>query len=249
RARTLLEALVERAPRQAVPQAWLAKWHVLKVQQGWSTDPAEDAGRALALTRLALDTHPECTLSLAVDGFVELTILRDGESQIVRVPVQADRDLLIPPLKDQYPEYFIYGPLVFSAATQEYVRGLGSTGLAMLLALDSPMLKRLQEPPSEPEEQLVIVASRVFPHPIAKGYDNRPLGVIESMNGEPVTNLRRLAEMLRDCQDEYIRFEMADRSESLVFRTAQLRESTEEVLTDEGIRYQSSESLRDVFAE
>ena len=184
---------------------------------------------------------------LASDGHVELTISRDGKSQVVRVPVTPDRDLLVPPLKDKYPEYFIYGPLVFSSATQEYLRGLGGQGMGMLLALDSPLVKRMNEAPDEPGEQLVMIASRLFPHPITKGYDNRPLGVIAKLNGVEVKNLRHLAELLRDSTDEFVRLEMGDRSESLVFRREELRDSTEVILTDEGIRYQSSDSLRDVF--
>jgi S1-C subfamily serine protease len=184
---------------------------------------------------------------LASNGIVELTVLRDGESQVLKVPVKPDRNLLVPPLKDLYPEYFIYGPIVFSAATQEYVRGLGGSGLGMLVALDSPLLKRLNDAPEEPGEQLVMIATRLFPHPITKGYDNRPLGVIGSVNGTEVKSLRHLAELLRDCKDEYVRLEMADRSESLVFRTSELKDSTETVLTDEGIRYQASDSLRDVW--
>ena len=75
-ARALLETLIERAPRQCIPQAWLAKWHVLKVQQGWSEAPERDAAEALALTRRALDTDPQCTLALAVDGFVHTNLLK-----------------------------------------------------------------------------------------------------------------------------------------------------------------------------
>lgn len=75
-ARVLLETLIERAPRQCIPQAWLAKWHVLKVQQGWSEAAERDAAEALALTRRALDTDPQCTLALAVDGFVHTNLLK-----------------------------------------------------------------------------------------------------------------------------------------------------------------------------
>ncbi len=71
-ARAMLETLIERAPRQCVPQAWLAKWHVLRVQQGWSEDKARDAARALELTRRALDTDPACPLALAMDGLVHV---------------------------------------------------------------------------------------------------------------------------------------------------------------------------------
>jgi S1-C subfamily serine protease len=186
---------------------------------------------------------------LAKDGKIELTIRRDGEKKTVSVPVSPRRDLLIPILEDGYPEYFIYGPLVLTAATQEYVRALGGNGLGALLVLESPMLARLYRPPSEPGEQLVVIATRMFPHPIIKGYDNRPLGVVQKFNGEKVKNLRSLAEMLRDCEDEFVRFEMSDRSESIVFNQAELEGATEEILSTEGIRYQASEALRDVWAD
>jgi hypothetical protein len=184
---------------------------------------------------------------LASEGKVELTIRRDNESKVIRVPVAPDRDLLIPPLKDRYPEYFIYGPIVFTPATQEYVRALGSAGTAMLAALDSPILKRLYDLPAEPGEQLVVIATRMFPHPITKGYDNRPLSVISKVNGQEIKNLRQLAELLRDTQEEFLRIETADRNESLVFRTSEISSATEQILVDEGIRYQASEALRDVW--
>jgi PDZ domain len=186
---------------------------------------------------------------LAKDGEIELTVLRDGESKKVRVPVSPDRNLLIPPLKNKYPEYFIYGPIVFTPATQEYLRALGGQGTAMLLAFDSPLLKRLNDFPAEPGEQLVLIATRLFPHRITKGYDNRPLAVIDKVNGKKITNLKHLAEVLRDNEEEYLRFETADKNESLIFRTNEIKESTEEILVDEGIRYQASEDLREIWEE
>jgi class 3 adenylate cyclase/tetratricopeptide (TPR) repeat protein len=75
-ARHLLHALLDRGTRQPVPQAWLANWHVLRVQQGWSVDPREDTYQALECTKRALDTDPECSLALAVDGFVYTNLLR-----------------------------------------------------------------------------------------------------------------------------------------------------------------------------
>ncbi|HWM41933.1 MAG TPA: adenylate/guanylate cyclase domain-containing protein [Burkholderiales bacterium] len=76
RARQLLETLVERAPRRAVPQAWLAKWHVLRVWQGWSGDPAADAQLALECTKRALDSDPHCSLALVIDGMVHTNLLK-----------------------------------------------------------------------------------------------------------------------------------------------------------------------------
>jgi class 3 adenylate cyclase/TolB-like protein/Tfp pilus assembly protein PilF len=76
RSRQMLQTLTERAPRQAVPWAWLAKWHVLRVQQGWSNDPALDAQLALECCRRALNADPECSLALAMAGFVHTNLLK-----------------------------------------------------------------------------------------------------------------------------------------------------------------------------
>jgi hypothetical protein len=154
---------------------------------------------------------------------------------------------VLPTLQDAYPEYFIYGPLVFEVASQEYVRALGANGLGALLVLQSPLLTRLYDKPNEPGEQIVVIATRMFPHPSIKGYDNRPLGVIGELNDKPVKNLRSLAEMLRDSEEEFLRFEMAGRGEDLVFRRSEMEDATEEILSNEGIRYQASDSLRDIF--
>ena len=184
---------------------------------------------------------------LAKDGKIKLTVLRDGKKKELSVPVAPHRDYLVPLLEEGYPEYFIYGPLVFAAASQEYVRALGSNGVGALLVLESPLLMRLYQKPAEPGEQLVVIATRMFPHRTIKGYENRPFGVVSSLNGKHVKNLRSLAELLRDNKDEFIRFGMADRSEALVFRRSELESATEEILSNEGIRYQASDSLRDVF--
>ena len=75
-ARHLLEAVIDRARRQALPHAWMAQWFVLRVQQGWSADPARDARQALESSRRALDADPDCSLALAVDGLVHTHFLK-----------------------------------------------------------------------------------------------------------------------------------------------------------------------------
>jgi adenylate cyclase len=75
-ARNLLQTLSERATRQSIAHAWLADWHVLRVQQGWSDDPGRDAQLALQCTRRALDNDPQCSLALAIDGFVHTNLLK-----------------------------------------------------------------------------------------------------------------------------------------------------------------------------
>jgi TolB-like protein len=77
RARVVLEALVERHPRVPTPRAWLAKWWVLRTTRGISREPKQEAARALEQTRTALDIDPDCTLALAMEGFVQCHMRAD----------------------------------------------------------------------------------------------------------------------------------------------------------------------------
>jgi adenylate cyclase len=68
RARDLFDQLAERHRRQSGPHAWLAKWHLLNVVQGWTDDPTVDAQRALDQSRRALDLDARDALALTIDG-------------------------------------------------------------------------------------------------------------------------------------------------------------------------------------
>jgi adenylate cyclase len=71
-AHQLLLALLDRRSREPITLAWLANWHNLRVQQGWSADPEQDAHTALDYTRRALDVDPDCSQALTVSGLVHV---------------------------------------------------------------------------------------------------------------------------------------------------------------------------------
>ncbi len=77
RARQMLDVLRERAPRNAAPAAWLARWHVFKIVQGWSTDTRRDGAQASDFAHRALDHDPKSSLALAMAGSVEAGVNRD----------------------------------------------------------------------------------------------------------------------------------------------------------------------------
>ncbi len=184
---------------------------------------------------------------LAQKGKVPLTLVREGETRQIRLPVTTDRSLLLPSLQDQYPKYFIYGPLVFTAGTQEHMQAMGGKGMAYLSAFDSPLLKRRYDSPVFPGEELVMIATRPFPHPLTHGYGSMALGVVTHLGDVKLKNLHHFAELLRDSKAKFLKLDMAGKSEPLIFRRQEMAAATEEILTDEGIRYQSSAELRDVW--
>ena len=77
RALPMLEALHDRAPRHPDVLAWIARWHVLRVVQGWSENAKFDAGRALSFSDQALSRDENCALALTVRGSAEIGVLGD----------------------------------------------------------------------------------------------------------------------------------------------------------------------------
>ncbi len=68
RSQQLLEAVADRHKRVAAPWAWLAKWHIIQVLQGLSTEPANDFKRAISIADHALDLEPNSALAMAIKG-------------------------------------------------------------------------------------------------------------------------------------------------------------------------------------
>lgn len=77
RAGQLLRHLCERHPRAPEPAAWLAKWHVMSVVQGWSADPRADALAGHASAQRALDERSDHALGLAMDGLIAALLDHD----------------------------------------------------------------------------------------------------------------------------------------------------------------------------
>jgi S1-C subfamily serine protease len=177
---------------------------------------------------------------LARDGKVTLTIERKGKSMTIALPVSDPHLLLIPDLNGTYPRYFVYGPLVFSVATQQFI-GAYSNRLGLSFYLASPLATRIGDTPAYEGEELVVVAAPFLPHRLAKDYSNPAGEVVKSINGVPVKNLAHLVQLLRDSKDEFIVIDFQQRgAESIVFPRQDMQAATEELLTDNGIRAQGS---------
>jgi S1-C subfamily serine protease len=177
---------------------------------------------------------------LTRDGRLPLTIFRQAKEMQVEVPIAPKRPMLIPDLDGAYPSYFVYGPLVFSTATQLYLAGINNAAAA-LSAIASPLSVRRTDRPAFEGEALVVVSSPFFPHRLARGYSQAQSRVVESINGIRIRNLEHLVATLRDATEEFIEVDFAGRKlETLVFPRRDMVEATEEILNDNGVRAQGS---------
>ncbi len=184
---------------------------------------------------------------IAREGTAPFTIVRAGQAQTVAVPVAPTRPMLIPDLQGTYPSYFIYGPIVFSSASQLFLGGLNNAAAA-LSAMASPLALRRADRPAFPGEELVVVSSPFFPHKLSIGYSQAQSRVIESVNGVKIRNLSHLVATLRDAKEEFLVFEFSGRRfETLVFPRKEMMAATEEILNDNGVRAQGSPDLLAVW--
>jgi len=74
---TLFDAAIAKDPLYAAARAWRAYWHVLRVGQGWSPDPADDATQADRFARSAIECNSMEPMALAVHGLVASYLYKD----------------------------------------------------------------------------------------------------------------------------------------------------------------------------
>ncbi|MGA9450858.1 MAG: trypsin-like peptidase domain-containing protein [Verrucomicrobiia bacterium] len=237
-----VEGMVVHKPYKDDPAYPLKEWDVIA---RIGDTPVDDQGMIKLGDNLRVRFEYEIQ-HITTNGTVPLTIVRAGKELKVNLPISANYPQLIPGLNGAYPSYFIYGPLVFSAATEEYLGGLLGTKYAgsvmsHLSYQGNPLVTRRTDQPAFPGEGLVIIASPFFPHKLAQGYDNPRSQVVKAVNGIPVKNLNHLVEILRDAKDEFITIECNTRyGETMIFPRAQMLAATDEILTDNGVRSQGS---------
>jgi len=186
----------------------------------------------------------------ARDGKVPLTVVRAGKAQTIQLPVSTAHPMLMEGLENTYPPYFIFGPVVFSVATSDFVNAINSRGslTALLAFIGNPMIVRRGDQPAFPGEQLVVISSPFLPHQLAKGYPNPTARVISKVNGIKIKNLHHLVLVLRDSKDANIVIESAGiGGEILVFPRQAAIAATDDILADNGIRSQGSPKEMEIW--
>jgi S1-C subfamily serine protease len=191
---------------------------------------------------------------LARDNTVAMAIRRDNKEQTLDVAVGPEQNRwLLPYTTGSSPSYFIYGPLVFTEASDEYVSslayGANSTPRIMnSLFAGNPLFTRYGDRPAFPEERIVLVAHPMFTHKISNGYRDPFTNAVAQVNGVRVRNLRHMVEVLRDATGEFVEFTFhGNFTDTIVFKRKEAMDATEEILNDNGIRQQCSPDIAPIW--
>jgi hypothetical protein len=99
----------------------------------------------------------------------------------------------LPKGHDLLPTYYIYGGLVFSPLTENYLKRWGEAWVND--APDKLMSLFYYGLPTTAEEQ-VIILSNVLPHNMNKGYQDLSECIISEVNGQKIHNLRSMVRII-----------------------------------------------------
>jgi S1-C subfamily serine protease len=187
---------------------------------------------------------------VAKDGKVPVTIVRGGKEMQVSLPVGGPRPLLIPELNGGYPSYFVFGPIVFTRATTDFLSLISGNSMAVTAYsfLGNPLITHRGDHPDAQREELVVVAAPFFPNKLVNGYGPHAGFVLESVNGIRVKSLKHLVEILRDAKDDDVVLRFDQRyGETMVLPRKAMLDATDAILQDNDIRTQGSADMMAVW--
>ena len=137
---------------------------------------------------------------------MELNILRQGRDKLMKLklnlPVGVNQ---LVPLEqyDVQPTYFIYGGLIFSPLTVNYLKTWGTTWFTnapknLVASLQFDQLTQVGEK--------IVVLTRVLPDEVNKGYHNSGDYRIVKVNGQPINNLKDLVRIVEGSSEPFVTF-------------------------------------------
>ncbi|MEM7697671.1 MAG: PDZ domain-containing protein [Verrucomicrobiota bacterium] len=135
-----------------------------------------------------------------VGDTLTLEIIRDGEPRTLEVELKrkAPEDFLIDPyMFDRGPNYLIFGGLIFQELTLPYLESWGdewATRAPFRLVYANANSEAFEE---EGRRKLVIL-SNVLKTPSTLGYERIAAAILTDVNGNPINDLRDLADALGD---------------------------------------------------
>jgi len=169
-----------------------------------------------------------------------IKILRGGKEMEVTLPLKMSRPLVSACEFDVMPTYFIYGGMVFSPLSLNYLQSWGSNWWYV-----TPVHFRnhLQNATAEPDHQQVVVLQFVLADKANVGYHNIDNAVVKSVNGEKIVDMKDLVAKIEKAEGEFVEIE-TEGGDRLVFSRATAKDVTERVLKRYRIPGDRSDDLR-----
>jgi hypothetical protein len=200
---------------------------------------ADDATYVFAPGKRMLFTH---LLSGYQTGqVVRFDVLRDGVPRSVQMAVApVDGALVRGPLYDTRPSYFVYGGLVFTPITRNYLDTFGQNDL-------SAAFRHLQEYGRQSAERReAIVLAFVLPDEVNGGYHDYRGIVVDAINGRRLSRMADVIEAFKHPKDGFqvVTFDPVSDGGRLVMDAAEAEKSGPRILERHHIPSDRSDDLK-----
>ncbi len=169
-------------------------------------------------------------------------ILRDGKELEVEFTLKTSRDLIARPQYDAKPNYLVYGGMVFTEITYDYLAKMeGNVARYTYYYFDGFPAKGFEK---------VVSLIQVLPHAVNQGYQDLGALSVESINGQTVDSLKSMIAALAKPQGAYQIIEL-DRiaempgtaAQTVILNKVEAEAALGEILKKNGIPADRSEDL------
>ncbi|CAA7407113.1 unnamed protein product [Spirodela intermedia] len=168
-------------------------------------------------------------------------ILRKSEVHEFNVKLETHKRLIPAHIKGRPPSYYIIAGFVFTCISVPYLR----SEYGKDYEYDAPvkLLDKLLHSMAQSEDEQLVVVSQVLVADINIGYEEIVNTQVLSFNGKPVKNLKGLATLVENCNEEFLQFSL-DYDQIVVLETKTAKAATLEILSTHCIPSAMSDDLR-----
>ena len=143
-----------------------------------------------------------------VGDAVNIRVLRDKKTADLSFPLSKKRYIIPRAEYDTKPSYYIFGGIVFTTLTGDYLFKLGNNLFREASSLYSKYFNDI----ATPQKQEVVIVQQILSDELNIGYDDCVNGVVEKVNGSRVSDIKDLIKKIQDCGDDYIVIELEYKS-------------------------------------
>lgn len=177
-----------------------------------------------------------------INDKLDLEVLRNGKR--MKVSVVLDRSMqemhLVKLQSNTLPTYFIYGGLVFSPLTSNYLKEWGRSWFSKA---PSELITVAKNNLKTKEDEEVVVLIKILAAEVNAGYHESRNLIIKKVNGKEIGNIRELVRTVENSRGEFISFEDAGGKE-IVLDRKQVEKENPDILKTYRINSDRSEDLR-----
>jgi len=170
---------------------------------------------------------------------IELGVIRNKERMKIRFPLAGEKPL-IPLVYDRVPSYYIFGGMVFTPLTRNY---LMEWGPSWNRNAPPKLVAEAQDSMVTEERREIVMLSNTLAHPMNAGYQDLYYSEVAKVNGTAVGDMKTLARLLDDASGKYTVIELAQ-GVTIVVDNESAAASEREILDRSGASHKASPDLR-----